>query len=477
MATQLKRPLTVHFSKKNLLKVVEKDIILGLKQVVEVNEIKAVQLTQWECRVTFTCEDAKEKVKNYGINIGHQHVTPQDADMTVTNVTVKDAPVELDDKLITTCLSDYGQVIQGSVKRGVIKDTEIQNGTRYIQMLNVEGTVPNEIEVGSYTIRVFCDNGKTQCIHCAKTDHPSYRCPSRQRKETRKCNNCYGEGHLAFECQNDTVCRYCGQTGHKQYDCEEWREVKGRRDTRSLWRREDSHRREEKDVFVMQGENINKEPSAESHRMKTVLIGDSVVNGMRTGKSNVTVHSEPGARVENMNEILDLEENMENVKELVVHLGVNDICDEKVDITDTYIMVTQQVQKIKEKITGRPIVLSSVLPVKGKGKEKENIKVNQYNNYLKRLSDKEEDVYYQENREIVLNTNSEIDEGVYRKKDNKGIHLNDEGTRRLAQHIGKTIREIREEGEKNEKKRPRSDTSGTPPSAQKKTAKQTKVKL
>ena len=476
MATQLKRPLTVKFSKKNLIKVVEKDIIVGLTQVVDAKQIKAVQLTQWECRVTFTCEEAKEKVKNYGINIGHQLITPQDADICVTNVTIKDAPVELDDRLITTCLSDYGQVIQGSLKRGVIKDTEIENGTRYVQMLDITEIVPNEMIIGSYTIRVFCDNGKTECIHCTKTDHPSYKCPSKQRKENRKCNNCYGEGHLSYECQNETVCRYCGQTGHKQYDCEEWREVKGRRNMRDLWRRDDSHRREDEDVFEVQGEKVNDEMQTDSHKMKTVLIGDSVISRMKMGKSNVSVQSESGARVGDMSDILEMEDNIENASEVVVHLGINDICDDKADIADTYIVVTQQVQKIKEKMKGKPIVLSSVLPVKGKGKEKENAKIGQLNNYLKRLCDKEEDVYYQENSEIVLNTKGEPDELVYRKKDTKGIHLNDEGTRRLAQHIGKTIKQIRDESERNDKKRQRSDVSSTPPSAHLKSVKQPKTK-
>jgi lipid-binding SYLF domain-containing protein len=53
----------------------------------------------------------------------------------VTNVTIKDAPSEVRDQFIATHMSKYGQVINGSIKRGVIKGTNIENGTRYVQIL------------------------------------------------------------------------------------------------------------------------------------------------------------------------------------------------------------------------------------------------------------------------------------------------------------------------------------------------------
>jgi hypothetical protein len=50
-------------------------------------------------------------------------------------VTIKDAPCEVSDQFIATHMSKYGQVINGSIKRGVIKGTNIENGTRYVDII------------------------------------------------------------------------------------------------------------------------------------------------------------------------------------------------------------------------------------------------------------------------------------------------------------------------------------------------------
>jgi hypothetical protein len=50
-------------------------------------------------------------------------------DKNVTNVTNKDAPCEVGDQFIATHMSKYGQVINGSIKRSVIKSTNNENGT------------------------------------------------------------------------------------------------------------------------------------------------------------------------------------------------------------------------------------------------------------------------------------------------------------------------------------------------------------
>jgi hypothetical protein len=63
-------------------------------------------------------------------------------DKNVTNVTIKDAPCELSDQFKATHMSKYGQVIHGSIKGGVIKGTNIENGTRYIQILYCAPILP-----------------------------------------------------------------------------------------------------------------------------------------------------------------------------------------------------------------------------------------------------------------------------------------------------------------------------------------------
>jgi hypothetical protein len=45
-------------------------------------------------------------------------------------------------------MSKYGQVINGSIKRGVIKGTNIENGTRYVQILNSAPILPVRTNFG-----------------------------------------------------------------------------------------------------------------------------------------------------------------------------------------------------------------------------------------------------------------------------------------------------------------------------------------
>ena len=110
------------------------------------------------------------------------------------------------------------------MRRGKIRGTNILTGTRYVQINDVVNTIPTEIEVGEFQIRVFCDNGKTECKHCGDTSHPSYRCPLRPG-QTKICFRCYSTSHLVDKCQNEVVCNHCGQPGHRQKECDAKKEI------------------------------------------------------------------------------------------------------------------------------------------------------------------------------------------------------------------------------------------------------------
>ena len=67
--------------------------------------------------------------------------------------------------------------IPGSLRRGYIKDTHVENGSRYLQILNCIPTLPNRTKFGRFEVRVFADNNRTECVHCGKKkQHPSYSC-------------------------------------------------------------------------------------------------------------------------------------------------------------------------------------------------------------------------------------------------------------------------------------------------------------
>ncbi|CAC5368324.1 CNBP [Mytilus coruscus] len=119
------------------------------------------------------------------------------------------------------CMLRFGKVVPGSIKRGVIKGTNIENGSRYIDILDCEAVLPNRTLLGRFEVRLFADNNRTPCIYCHITGHPSYRCkikPSLMNQ--RRCYNCSGIGHLANACKNEAYCSYCNIKGHAKIDCE-----------------------------------------------------------------------------------------------------------------------------------------------------------------------------------------------------------------------------------------------------------------
>ena len=140
----------------------------------------------------------------------------------MTHVTIKDAPVELGDLAICTFMRQYGEVVQDSIKRGTIRGTNIETGTRYIQLINCVPTIPNITKFGRFEIRLFADNNRTQCRYCSRTDHPSYRCdmkPQRQERQ-RYCFRCSSHEHIIRDCPHtDNVCFECGQEGHIKRNC------------------------------------------------------------------------------------------------------------------------------------------------------------------------------------------------------------------------------------------------------------------
>ena len=105
---------------------------------------------------------------------------------SVTNVTVKDAPYEMNDDSLMSAFEKYGEVVRKSTRRGVVKGTSIQTGTRYLGRYDANEIIPTIITVEDFELRVFCDNSRTECKHCSLKSYPHYKCPVRPKKE-RSC--------------------------------------------------------------------------------------------------------------------------------------------------------------------------------------------------------------------------------------------------------------------------------------------------
>lgn len=183
----LQRHLSVHFSTKFIKGITHEEVLNQTENVIDKSQIKAIQITEKDCVITVSEPIAKAKLVVKGINIKNFHINIYDVEKQVTNLTIKDAPVELNDHVLCAYIRQYGQIVDGSMKRGTIKGTDIETGTRYVQLLNCIPIIPNNTFFGRFNVRLFADNNRTQCRHCGLTDHPSFKCEKKQKTSTKTC--------------------------------------------------------------------------------------------------------------------------------------------------------------------------------------------------------------------------------------------------------------------------------------------------
>ena len=115
----LKRPLTVRFPTRGL-----GDVIQVLTEQVKVENIKAIRITEDECRVT------------------------------VTDVTTKQT---------------LGEIVERSMRRGKVRGTNVETGTRYLSLYDAVEMIPSEIPLGDFVLRVYCDNNRVNTVDSPTT--------------------------------------------------------------------------------------------------------------------------------------------------------------------------------------------------------------------------------------------------------------------------------------------------------------------
>ncbi len=480
---ELDRPNTLHFATKGCGKISEKDILEKIKETVDKKDIHAIQVTQDECRITLKTKETKMKLKHEGVNLSGRFICLVDCDKSITNVTIKDAPFEMDDIVISSALSTYGVVIQNSVKRGKIKGTEIETGTRYLSMTNVEEVIPLEIAAGKYNLRVFCDNNKSRCIHCTLTSHPSYACPSKIPKK-RQCYKCFSEDHIARDCSNDIVCNFCGISGHKERLCEEkkkqqygeyYGEINEEAEAAMRNLEDDSLHANTHELGITEEESeaetkVATGVSIEMDMNNVLIIGDSNLNELTLKDDNFHLVQKSGASYEKIGELLDeaKKEHFEKpVDYVIVHLGTNDLMRSREDTAIVQINMIEGAKKISECFPTGNIILSSVLPRKGKSLsiQEYNNNIKEVNNFMEKLCKITEKMHCLNNSEAFA-PNDNVKRRLFNVKDDSGIHINAEGKEILGNTFQNFV--LGSEELKKTKKRARSIGEPTPPSAGKK---------
>ncbi|KAK3754319.1 hypothetical protein QZH41_006121 [Actinostola sp. cb2023] len=201
------RPLTVSLPMAGR-DVLRQDYIQGLKDYgIHENDICCVQRTATRVMVTVKTEAIRQDLIDSGlIQIAGQQMTIQDAQSSLTFVTIFDTPYELPDDAIKRILRPYGRV--KTHRRQVHRGTTIETGIRTIRM-NIDKPIPSYISrVGNMTLGIRYEGQEATCKKCDSPDHKQWQC------HLMRCYNCGEMGHMAVECKERSRCSICTSKRH-----------------------------------------------------------------------------------------------------------------------------------------------------------------------------------------------------------------------------------------------------------------------
>ena len=164
-----------------------------------------------------------------------------------------------------------------------------------------------------------------------------------------------------------------------------------------------------------------------------LVLGASLVNYIEINHPSVEVCSLSGARMENVENLLEKTEAQHNadlVKKVVVHLGTNDVTNNKNDVAQVIINYTLGLNTIREKFTKAEVFLTSIPPRYGRSEAviNHNEVSTGVNRYLDRLASTDPMLHYLNTLPLLTyeKTGSPIKK-LYDKRDNAGVHLNGDG--------------------------------------------------
>lgn len=487
--SDLTRPLSVRFTTRHYSRLGHGEILESLEDTLELSDVKAIQITETSCFVTLTTREAKERLLTSGIDIRNQFNSVYDVDKIVTNVTIKDAPFELSDTFLLEHLKVYGDVIENSLRRGKIRGTDIETGTRYLQMINVKEVLPVSASLGRFKVRLYSDN-KTECRLCKDVGHPFYRCPKKTEQAPRACGRCKSSTHQTRDCTNEIVCNYCDQSGHKQKDCDEYLLMKARKsygeyaaeilegrrsdgctglaqssvndppidatarqpepakktlvfdddEANDINETGDTKNSEKDTVDNTEGVQTKGYVSTAKLTPKFTLVSDVHINFVLGDSNAVRLHvkdpdvrniSIQGQKAANVDTLLSIAEDKAHgkaVKRIVMHLGTNDVSKCRADSSQGILDISISISETHKKFPDAEIAFSSILPRRGKTAAIKTLNdtATVVNDYVKKLAKKEPYLYYIDNDSDFLDNGIPI-KALYDSSDTTGTHVSDKG--------------------------------------------------
>ena len=170
------------------------EILPHLMKCLDADKILAVQfLRAGKVRLTFEDPEVCSAVLRNGLELESLSVQLMPADDRLRCVYLRDLPVEVDDDVVSSFPSRYGEVL--SVDHCYFDDfPSLCNGNRLVKILLAQD-IPSFVRVESCESRVWYPRQPPQCSICREFGHRAPACPL-----SGLCRRCRKPGHVAREC-------------------------------------------------------------------------------------------------------------------------------------------------------------------------------------------------------------------------------------------------------------------------------------
>ena len=191
---QYPRSVVVQFQEDIYKNVGATEILPHLMKCLDANKILAVQfLRAGKVRLTFEDPEVCSAVLRNGLELEGLSVQLMPADDRLRCVHLRDLPVEVDNDVVSSFLSRYGEVL--SVDHCYFDDfPSLRNGNRLVKILLAQD-IPSFVRVENCECRVWYPRQPPQCSICREFGHRAPACPL-----SGLCRRCRQPGHVAREC-------------------------------------------------------------------------------------------------------------------------------------------------------------------------------------------------------------------------------------------------------------------------------------
>ena len=454
------------------------EIYIEIIKLLDVTEIVGVQLVpkHWPHHVDILCANSKAKniLLEKGLTIQDTNLELSEPGLGKVKVIIDDAPLDLSNGILRETLNGYGKVLDIHNEYIHVDGTRLPwwNGTRIAHMCDMKTEIPPtmKLHVGQKHVKIkLWHHGQTliECRWCrehiVKEEHD---CPKRPQK---RCFNCGSSAHLRGDCEVGKQCFKCGDESHIARNCPHGTAITTAKDVSE---------KDEGQNLPPEKNNTNYPPlptspdvqdlgspcldspetrdfsleAPEHHSnpsVKCLLLGSSNCRNLEIpGDDDLRIqtgsHVTGGLKIKDVTKKLGnmSSDELKNAQAVILHVGSTDFpVRSEDDFNNHYMQYVENLSEISTSCPKATILISSILPHKGKPESRTNKQIRLFNQKLIELAETETNLIYVDSYSC-LTDGDQVLTSLYSDNDADKIHLNATGKARVAEGFRSVLKEV-----------------------------------